>query len=381
VTKSLIGAIGGDVRVVGSLLEVDDMLAIRHELLVVVGADIDLDDAVDFTTRHRSACPVLGVVLLREQLDVTVLGRAIRAGARDVVADHDLDQVADACWHSLDLSHSTPMSVQIPPRQTVAGKIAVVFATKGGCGKTVMATNLAVALHAGGTRRVCLVDLDLAFGDVATSLQLNPIHTLVDAVALGERMDETAVAGLLTRYRPGLECLLAPVEPGDAEKVSASLIGDLLLVLRTMFDYIVVDAPPRFNEHALAALDAADHHVLLTNPDMPTLKNLRVTLDMLDLLSYPRDERSVVLNREDPRAGLTVADVEAVAKTAVAARIPASLDVSASINRGVPITVDFPEHRVSVAIRDFADRVIVGGAMVVSPARRPFLARLRRRSA
>lgn len=378
----LAAATAGTLRVTTELSAVDSLLDLDpHEVLVIVGADIDLDTALEFAARQRLARPTVGVVLLRDGLDVGVLSRAIRAGVREVVPADDLDQLAAACERSVELSRAVPGAIPFPAAPPpAAGKIVAVFATKGGCGKTTVSTNLAVALHADNTRRVCLVDLDLAFGDVAITLRLMPKRTLVDGVAMGERIDETGVAGLLTPFRPGLDCVLAPVEPGDAETVPAALITDLLRVLRGMFDYIVVDTPPQFNEHVLALLDAADHHVLLTNPDMPTLKNLRLTLDMLDLLGNPKEIRTIVLNREDSRVGMTVADIERVAKADVAVRIPASLDVPASINRGVPITIESPNHGVSVAIRDLANRTIVGVPADTEQRRGGFL-RLRRRSA
>ncbi|TWP52389.1 AAA family ATPase [Lentzea tibetensis] len=374
------GALGGDVFVVDDLSAADRRLVSDPaETLVVIGSDVDLDDALNFTACQRLTRPSLGVVLLREGLEVAVLALAIRAGVREVVPASDLDLIAEACLRSENLSRMTPVAVSLPSQQGTEGKVAVVFATKGGCGKTTTATNLAVALHAGGTKRVCLVDLDLAFGDVAISLQLTPVRTLVDAVAMDGRLDVTGVSGLLTHYLPGFDCVLAPVEPGDAEQIPASLVTDLLHVLRRMFDYVVVDTPPQFNEHVLAVLDEADHHILLTTPDVPTLKNLRLTIDMLDMLSYPRDRRAIVLNREDPRVGLTVADVESVVKTNVTSRIPASLAVPASINRGVPITVESPDHPVSIAIRDIAAGTIAGARHEPSAARRGFLG-LRRRS-
>lgn len=380
VIPPLTGAMGGEVSHVDDLAAAERLLASDPlETLVVIGSDVDLTEALDFTFAQRLARPALGVVLLRERLEVTVLALAIRAGVREVVPETDLDLLAESCLRSRDLSRATPAGVTIPSQQSAEGKIVVVFATKGGCGKTTTATNLAVVLQAGGANRVCLVDLDLAFGDVAISLQLTPVRTLVDAMAMEGQLDETGVSGLLTRYRPGLDCVLAPVEPGDSEQIPASLITDVLRVLRRMFDYVVIDTPPQFNEHVLAVLDEADHHVLLTTPDVPTLKNLRLTIDMLDMLSYPRDRRVIVLNREDSRVGLTVADVESVVKTSVAVRVPASLAVPASINRGVPITVEQPDHQVSAAFREIATRILAG-AKHEPPAARRGLFGLRRRS-
>ena len=371
---ALVAAIGANVRIVPDPAAADELL--RRDpaaVLVVMGPDIDLDAAVGFAAALRLRRPVLGVVLVRHELELTTFAAALRSGVREVVALSDLEGLAAACKRSRMLS----ISAQLPsPSQTSApGKIITVFATKGGCGKTTLATNLAVCLHGGGSRRVCLVDLDLAFGDVAISLRLVPKRTLADAVAMGGDLDETGVVGLLTRFRPGLECVLAPVEPGDAERVPPAVVGKLLEVLRGMFDYVVVDTPPQFNEHVLKALDCSDIHVLLTTPDIPTLKNLRLTIDMLDLLNYPKDSRVIVLNREDPDVGVTVTDVEQVIKSEVTARVPSSTAVTAAVNRGMPIVLDQPDHRISVVIREFALHHITGLAPTPPPRRRRFLAR------
>jgi pilus assembly protein CpaE len=148
--------------------------------------------------------------------------------------------------------------------------------------------------------------------------------------------------------------LLAPVTPGDAEKVPAALVGELLAVLRGMFDFVVVDTAAQFSEHVLTAMDVSDHHVLLTTPDTPALKNLRITLDMLDLLAYSRDIRSVVLNRSDSKVGLSSSDVERVVRSPIRAQVPSSRNVPISINKGTPIVIATPNHPVSQAITRFA---------------------------
>jgi pilus assembly protein CpaE len=180
-------------------------------------------------------------------------------------------------------------------------------------------------------------------------------------------VDTTGAASLLTRYRPGLDMLLAPTTPGDAEKIPPALIRELLTVLRGMYEYVVVDTPAQFSEHVLIAMDASAHHVLLTTPDVPALKNLRVTLDTFDMLSYPADIRSVVLNRADAKVGLTADDVIRVVRSPIALHVPSSREVPVSINKGTPIVLDNPAHPVSQAIVRFArDRLQARG-----PAARP----------
>jgi pilus assembly protein CpaE len=236
---------------------------------------------------------------------------------------------------------------------------------------------MAVALNANGVRRVCLLDLDLEFGDVAISLGLSPVRSLIDAVSqdLSGSMDDR-VDALLTPWRPGLDCVLAPVNPGDAAKISPDVIADLVLHLRSRYQYVVIDTPTQLSEHVLEALDAADHHVLITTPEIPALKSMRLALDTLDLLSYRSATRTIVLNRSDPSVGLTTAEAEGAICSRITALIPASPAVSVSINIGVPIALAEPNHPVSMAIRDLAERAITG-VPVTTDRRRRFGRKLR----
>jgi MinD-like ATPase involved in chromosome partitioning or flagellar assembly len=239
------------------------------------------------------------------------------------------------------------------PQGGTAGQVVTVFAAKGGCGKTTLAANLAVALNARGQRRVCLVDLDLVFGDVAIMLGLHAGGSLVDAVDLPGGLRPEALRSLVTSVWPDLDALLAPATPGDAAAIPAALVSELLTVLPSMYDYVVVDTAAQFSAHVLMALDCAHHHVLVTPPERPALHSLRLTLDTLDLLSYGRAARWVVLNRCDSRVGLTGSDIDAAIRTPIAGRLPSSRDLPASINRGVPLVAAQPEHGYSKAVHRF----------------------------
>ena len=352
----LITSIGGQVRGVDSLTMAARVLDNDPaETLVVIGPEIAADEALAFAAHLRLSRPTVGVVLARDRVDVALLSRALQSGVRDVVLAGDHAALTAACRRSYEVSRRL---LTATGREDVPGapegRIVTVFAAKGGCGKTTLSINLAVALARGTGQQVCVVDLDLAFGDVAVSVQLDPARTIVDALPMAGHLDTTGAASLLTRYRPGLEMLLAPVTPGDAEKVPPGLVGELLGVLRGMFDYVVVDTPAQFSEHVLTAMDASAHLVLLTTPDIPAVKNLRVALDMMDLLSYPREVRSVVLNRSDSRVGLNLEDVERVVRCPIAAQVPSSRAVPISINTGTPITLSSSGHPVSQAITGFA---------------------------
>ncbi len=378
----LVASIGGDVRAADSLQAAASMLENDPaETLVIIGPEAPVADALNFASTLRLLRPTVGVILARHFVDVNLLTHALRAGVREVVPADDGAALAAACRRSHEVSQRligmTHLPDVLPAKE---GHVVTVFAAKGGCGKTSFAINLAVALAGQAGLRVCVVDLDLSFGDVAISVQVEPARTIVDGVPMAGHLDKTGASSLLTEYRPNLELLLAPVTPGDAEKIPAALVGELLGVLRGFFDYVVVDTPAQFSEHVLTAMDASAHHVLLTTPDVPALKNLRITLDMLDLLSYPRQIRSVVLNRSDAKVGLSLADVERVVRWPITAHIPSSREVPISINKGTPLTLASPHHPVSQAIVKFAQRRILAAAEDAGAAVRPSRARGRRRA-
>lgn len=361
--------IGGDVRTAGSLDETHALLdEDPDEQLVLFGPNTPLLEAVGLAARFRLARPSLGVVLLRQQLEIGVLADAIRSGVREVADVNDPTSILAACARSQDLSRRLNAGgARAGGGEPTAadGKVITVYSAKGGCGKTVIATNLAITLAAGGTKRVCLIDLDLTLGDVALMLQLQPEHTIADAVPVADRIDETGLRTMVSPYCPGMDALLAPVVPTVAEQINRELITEILYLARSMYDYVVVDSPPVFNDHVLAALDASHQYLLVATPTVTAMKNLRILLDTFDVLDYRKENRLIVLNRADPRLGVTPADIERVLRFPITSQIPMSRDVSVSINRGVPIVLDSPTHAVSDAIRQLASKRV--GAEMATP--------------
>ncbi|MCW2641078.1 MAG: response regulator [Dactylosporangium sp.] len=358
--RALASVLGGQPHGAQDLAELAALVRADPDTqLVILGASVELAEAVAFAAQHRLARPSLGVVLLRDHVDVAVLAEALRSGIREVINATDADGIRGACARSLQVSHQLALGGSAPAVAGVKeGHLVTVFAGKGGCGKSTVATNLAVALADGGKSRVCLVALDLTFGDVANMLQLVPNLSLADAVPMARRLDETAVRSLVSPLAPGLYTLLAPPTPTDGERVGRELVSEILKIVKRMYDYVVVDTPPFFSDQVLAALDLSQWYILLATPDIPALKNLRLTLDMFDLLEYPTSQRIIVLNRSDAQVGLTHADIDRVVRAPIAGRVPSTRDVPVSINRGVPLMVDSPNNPVSRYIQEVRSRIV-----------------------
>lgn len=327
-----------------------------EEDLVVVGPDVSMAVATEVSETYRLRRPFLGVVLLRRRMEVSTMSEALRSGVREVVLADDVESLVGACKRSSAVSEQL-RAVETGEVGGGKGKIILVFSSKGGCGKTTVSTNLAAALVAendGST--VCLVDFDLETGDVAIALQLDPTRTISDALGMQGGLDERALASLIVPYKSRLDCLLAPTKPADAEFVSAALAGELLSVLADMYDYVIVDSPPAFTDVILKCFDMADTYILLTTLDMPALKNLKVTLDTLDNLGFPRTKWQVVLNRGGSRVGLTAADIERTVGVPISIEIPSSVEVPARLNEGVTVVEASPKHLVAKAFMDLAQK-------------------------
>lgn len=380
---------------------------------VVVGPGADAADALALAARLREAAPELAVVLLRPQGQDAgeLLRAALQAGVRDVVtALRDPAVVRGACARALELTRALRGQAAVAaeaddaePGRSQDGKVITVFSSKGGCGKTFLATNLAVALAArgsGGLRsgapatassgprqpngspprrpgfEVALVDLDLHFGDVAITLQLFPAHTIQDVARAGAGLDPGTVASFLTRHQSGLWALVAPNEPAVAETISPVVVVTVLRALRRRFAYVVVDTPAAFSDQVLAAFDESDRIILLGTLDVPSVKNLKLAMRTMESLRYPRDKTCLVINRADSRVGLRLSDVERILGRHVDVALPSSRGVPLSVNKGSPILVEEPRSGVAEAIRGLADQL--AAATPARPAR-PARGRLLRR--
>ncbi|EWT07635.1 chromosome partitioning protein [Intrasporangium chromatireducens Q5-1] len=354
-TESYRFALGGSVEVLGHGHAVGRSIEEGGEHLVVIGPDVALAAACELAEQLRVSHPEVGVILLRHRLEVGVLAQALRSGIREVVQADDQAALADA------VRRSEALTAQLGGTTMAAaatGKVVTVFSAKGGVGKTTLATNMSAYLSSTGARTL-LVDLDLMFGDVAISLQLVPTGSVMDVVAMSGNIDLEGLKSVVTRHEPsGLDVLAAPSDPGDAERIGGDVITELLRVARNHYDYVVVDTPPSFTEHVLAAFDVSDLTVLVATLDIPALKNLRIALHTLDVLGAPKETRTVLLNRADLKVGLASSDVEAALKVPVVAEVPFSLSVPAAVNRGVPLVLEEPRSAVSLAMRHFVDHEV-----------------------
>jgi len=347
-----------DVRVAGSVADVERAVRERTARVLVVGSSADQEEALRLAKRLRSGVGT-STVVVSEAADTAVYRSAMRSGAVDVVTDEDtIDEIAQSFCRALDayagVSSAGGADGEAGER---LGRLITVFSTKGGVGKTVLATNLAVALSRSGEGRVCLIDLDLEFGDVAIMLGIKPEHTIADLMRVFDKLDEELLEGYMATHGSGVKALLAPVRPEDAETISASRVSRILELLQRMFDYVVVDTSPSFSETVLAALDKSDEVYVVTMMDVASIKNTRISVQKLHQLGYDGSSVRIVLNRADSKVLIEPGEVNDAIGGEIVARIPSDRVVPRSVNKGVPIVTDVPRSAVARSMIALAKKI------------------------
>jgi pilus assembly protein CpaE len=238
------------------------------------------------------------------------------------------------------------------------GRIVTVFSPKGGTGKTVTATNLSTALVKHHGKRTLLLDLDLQFGDAAIMMAIEPDRTIQDLMAAPGELDSEKLAGYTLRHPSGIDILPAPIRPEDAELVTEPKLARLLEVARESYDLIVVDTSPFFHGPMLATLDRTDDLLLVCGLEVPTIKNVRLSLQTLELLSFPPNRIRVVLNRANSNVGLKRSEVEAALEAKVTFELPSDRAVPLSVNRGQPAVISEPGSDFARAIKEMAAAIV-----------------------
>jgi pilus assembly protein CpaE len=235
-----------------------------------------------------------------------------------------------------------------------SGRIITVFSPKGGTGKTITATNLGVAVAVCHQQRTLLIDLDLQFGDAAVALGLEPQSTIYDLVTAPGELDAEKLQGYTTHHECGLELVAAPSLPEEAELVAIPKLVRLLEVARESFDVVVVDTAPFLHGPVLTALDHSDELLLMATLDVPTLKNVRQSLQTLEQISFPSDRIALVLNRATAQAGIKRGDVEVALDRRVSYVIPDDPAAQLAVNRGLAVLLAEPESAFAQAVKQAA---------------------------
>jgi pilus assembly protein CpaE len=238
------------------------------------------------------------------------------------------------------------------------GKIIMVYSPKGGTGCTTIATNLAVGLKTDETK-VALIDGNLQFGDIAVFLNEQGKNTILDLAPRADELDPDIIAEVMVNHSAtGINILAAPSRPEMADKVTGDQFAKVLQYLRQLYSYIVVDTSSYLTEIDLSIIDVADLIVLITTQEIPSIKNTKTFLSVMDGMRINRKRILHIMNRYDKRISIAPEKIGESLRQEIVAQIPLDERVVAlSVNRGVPFMVDNKAQPVGKSILTLAEQI------------------------
>lgn len=334
--------------------------------VVAFGPELPLGDVLDAAARLDRQHPLVEVLIVAPPTPA-LWEHAARAGVREVVAPDAGDiELAGALRRLMATAEAArPHAAPVTPMAPAAGEVIVVRSAKGGSGKTMVASNVAVLLAKAHPGEVALVDLDLQFGDVASALGLEPQYTIADATANAD-LNATSLKALLATHPSKLHVLCAPVRWSEAHEITGDDVTAVLALLRSTFRYVVVDTPAGLDEPTLAALGSASQVVLLCSMDVSSVRALRKELDAVGGGSLAKVKRHFVLNRADSKVALDVRDVEATIGARLDLEVPSARAVPLNMNCGIAVVEAEPSAAITKQLRELQHRLAP-----VAPAARP----------
>lgn len=311
--------------------------------LVFIDVQDDPELGVKFTQFLTEMNPTQRVIAAGSDLSHDLLLAAMRAGISDFLAKPVTREALLEAFQRVSL-----LSGRTPGRLRRPGQILAFFSPKGGSGCTTISTNLAVMLKRLTGKRTLLVDLDLELGEVALLLGLKPRYSFLDLVQNFHRMDAGLLGSYVEEHGSGVHLLSAPLQLSDnfrserAEVVSGDDTRQILHFLRSHYEYIVVDTSKSFSAVTLGVFDQADFVFLVTNVDLPSLRNIQRALPMLKRV-LPNGEQQIrlVVNRYNSGNDISLSDIERTLGLKVYSTVTNDYQtVIQSLNDGKPLVLD-----------------------------------------
>jgi pilus assembly protein CpaE len=344
------------------------------EMVAAIGPDLILMDVAMpkldgyAATQHiraaEGAGPHVPIIMLTAEADVEQRVRGLRAGADDDIVKpfHPLELIARI--KALLARSGGGQKPKAGAEQPTLGQLYCFYGAKGGVGTTTIAINTAIALATRLRRKTALLDANLQFGDMRVFLDMGlDTPSIVNAITEPD-LDAELLKRLITHHHAGIDLLLAPPNPEQADIVVERQRGDpaslsnLLALARRAYDYTLVDMAKSIDDFNLQLFDEADVIFVVMTADLSCLKNVRLVLETMDSLGYERSKIQLVLNRSNAYTGINVDNAE----SALGRRIDFQVineyrGAISALNSGEPFMFSRPDGPLGQSVSKFAREV------------------------
>lgn len=356
------------IEVVGEAANGEEALELTEKIkpnVILMDINMPIMDGLKATEKICERYRDIVVIIMSVQGEREYLKKAMYCGAKEyLIKPFSLDVLIDTIIKTYEKEQNRKKYILDEKEKKIPQKISkviTVFSTKGGVGKTTIAVNTAISLAKKNSDRVALIDLDLQFGDIAAMLNIAQTKTIVDLIDEIGHLNKEILSEYMIEYIKGVDILSAPPKPEYAEYVSPNHIEKILSILKEDYQYIIFDSVSNFDDITLTALDNSDQILFVSTMNLPTIKNVKLGLDIMESLHYHNEKVKIILNRTSKHFGVKISDVEEVLNKEVSVCIPEdNKTVIPSVNKGYPFMRSRGEAKISRCIKDVTELIISG---------------------
>ena len=321
--------------------------------IAIIDIDADEQKATALIEDVVKRFPNCRVVAVSSRADGQLILATMRAGAREFLKS---PVAIEELVNALD---RVSADSEVGGRSKKSGTVISVAGASGGVGNTSIAVNLAVALAANPEHSVVIVDLDLSLGDADVFLDMIPDYTLLDVAQNISRLDLSLLRKSLTKHDSGVYLLPRPIQLEDVETISGEDFSKVIGLLKASFTHLVIDLSKSYRSLDVTALKASEHILLLTQLDLPCLRNVVRLLTSLEAYDGVSEKVRVVVNRSGlEKSEITSQKAQETIDREIYWKIPNNFKViSECRNNGVPLLKHAPNQAITQSIMGLAEKI------------------------
>jgi len=307
--------------------------------IVLMDINMPIINGLKATEEISKEFPNVIVIIMSVQGGTEYLKKAMFSGAKEYIfKPFSMEELIDTVTSTIKLNNERKINVEVVKKDSKNAKFTTFFSTKGGVGKSILSFNYAIKLAAIKNKKVLLIDGDFLFGDIAVLSDKKPIKTIYDAVDDMAFESFDFLKEYITKIDVGIDVLLAPRRPENAEVVTSENIITISDIVKKNYDDIIVDLGTNFNNTTLTFLDYCDEIFFITTTDLMTIKNTKIGIDVLQSLGYNDEKIKIIVNKFQKNSNVNVNELSKYLKFPIYFTIPDDKkNIENSVNIGKPV--------------------------------------------
>ena len=307
--------------------------------------------------------PMCAVIALLPESEMVNSDRVVFSGARAFIQypyrSNNLVVTTKRVMELLERNQSYASQTPVLDTYAKPKNTFTVFSPKGGVGSTTIATNLAISLHKTLKEDVLLIDGKHLFGHIALFLNLRTGNSITDLIARAGMLDQRLIKQVVVRHISGIYVLPSPNSITEAQGIRPENLFKVIQSLQQVFPNIIIDGGNNLNDNTVTYMDSSDKILLVLNPDLASMRDVRQFMEISATLSYPKDKILLILNLSGRKADVKREEIENILKMKIFGKIPTDENLAlSSLNEGVPILLKKSCHPISKAFSDITKELV-----------------------